>query len=339
MPRRRALEAFLRVAPLFAVSISACAPSDSESSISGASGCTGTCETAGGTDDGSASDGNDPSGVATASATNADDETSGGDATGDGSTAGATDDDATGDDDTDTTGDETGCRGGPSADRNGVAYVEIPGFTYEGGIERFDWSENFQGGGSMRHDFESTPEGNQCVLGYFVVDGPDDEEISAKLGGGPHNDDDPEWADTHDLGLINFIGDRARVRWEETHPDYEDAVAQDVDGVDDVRGGWVGAMGCKLNLDKDGDGEIDHVWYLAWVDPDGLDADGNPRNGWVVTLDAEFAVEDVGLKSPTVPYVTTIGESEAAQATMRIDEQGDSYEYDYIAYRSPVPCR
>lgn len=71
----------------------------------------------------------------------------------------------------------------------------------------------------------------------------------------------------------------------------------------DVRGGWVGAMGCKLNLDKDGDGEIDHIWY------------------------------------PTVPYVTTIGESEAAQATMRIDEQGDSFEYQYLAYRSPVPCR
>lgn len=321
----------------FVVSLCACAPSapDQGSSISAASGCVGAC----GTDESGSDDGSDPSGGATASATNADDDTGGSDPTGAGSTAAGTNDTATAGDDTDATGDETGCRGGPSTDRNGVAYVEIPGFTYEGGVERFDWTENFQDGGSMRHDFEATPEGNQCVVGYFVVDGPDGEEISAKLGGGPHNDDHPEWADTHDLGLIDFVGERARVRWEETHPDYEDAVEQDVQGVGDVRGHWVGAMGCKLNLDEDDDGEIDHIWYLAWVDPDGLDADGVPQNGWVTTLDAQFAVEDVGLKSPTVPYVTTIGESDAAQATMRIDEQGDGYEYDYIAYRSPVPCR
>ncbi|HET6581850.1 MAG TPA: hypothetical protein VFG69_00360, partial [Nannocystaceae bacterium] len=139
--------------------------------------------------------------------------------------------------------------------------------------------------------------------------------------------------------LVDFAGEHARVRWEATHPEYDEAIEQDVEGVGDVRGHWVGAMGCKLNLDEDGDGEIDHVWYLGWIDPEGLDADGMPRNGWVATLDAQFAVEDVALKSPTVPYVTTIGEAEAAQATMRIDEQGDGYEYEYIAYRSPVPCR
>ena len=186
--------------------------------------------------------------------------------------------------------------------------------------------------------FEETPEGNQCVVGYFVVDGPDDEEISAKLGGGPHNDSNPDWADTHDIGIINFVGDRARVRWEETHPDYQSAESQDVNGIGDIRGDWVGAMGCKLNLDEDGDGETDHIWYLGWVDPEGLDADGNPLNGWVQVLDATFAVEDVGLKSPTVPYVTTIGEAGEAQATIRIDEQGDDYAYEHIAYRSPIAC-
>jgi hypothetical protein len=171
-----------------------------------------------------------------------------------------------------------------------------------------------------------------------VVDGPDDEEISAKLGGGPHNDDDPEWADTHDLAIINFAGDRSRVRWEETHPEYDPALEQDVGGLGDVRGGWVGAMGCKLNLDKDDNGEPDHVWYLAWVDPQGLDAQGHPVNGWVKTLDAELAVDAVGLKSPSIPYVVTIGEADQAQATMRIDEQDNGYEYAFVAYRSPVEC-
>lgn len=56
-------------------------------------------------------------------------------------------------------------------------------------------------------------------------------------------------------------------------------------------------------------------------------------------MDSQIPVDDVELKSPTVPYVVTLGEADQAQATMRIDEQDeDGYEYDHIAYRSPVPC-
>jgi hypothetical protein len=219
-----------------------------------------------------------------------------------------------------------------------VAYVPLPGFTYTGGVERFDWHENFKSNGSMRHDFEGTTEVNQCVIGYFFVDGPDDEEISAKLGGGPHTDSHKTWADTHDVAITNFAGDRARVRWEATHPQYDSGPTADID-VGDIRNEWVGAMGCKLNLDEDENGEVDHIWYVAYVDPEGLDAAGNPRNGWVQTLDLKIDVDDVELKSPAVPYVVTIGEEDEAQATMRIDEQDeDDYGYAFVTYRAPVPC-
>ena len=250
------------------------------------------------------------------------------------------DDDAGDDDEPPSTSDGGGgsCTSGPPTDQNGVAYIDLPGFTYEGGIERFDWRENFKSNGSMRHDFEGTPEENQCLVGYFVVDGPDDEEISAKLGGGPHTDDHETWADTHDLAIANFAGDRSRIRWEATHPEYDDGPVFDID-VGDLRNKWVGAMACKLNVDEDGDGTTDAIRYVAYIDPEGLDAQGVPANAWVQTMDATIPVDDVALKSPTVPYVVTIGESDQAQATMRIDEQDeDAYAYEHIAYRSPLPC-
>jgi hypothetical protein len=220
-------------------------------------------------------------------------------------------------------------------DKNGVAYIAIPGFVYAG--ERFDWTKNFKSNGSMRHDFEGTPDENQAVVGYFKVDGPDDEEISAKLGGGPHSEDDPEWADCYDIGIIDFKGTSSRLRFEATHPSYQSGPSAKVTGIGDVRNKWVGAMGMKLNVDTDGDGKTDKVRVLAWVDPDGLDAAGKPKNGWKKVFDVTLALADVELKSPTIPYVTTIGQSSAAQATIRIDEQdADSYEYKYVAYRRLV---
>lgn len=68
------------------------------------------------------------------------------------SVCGGGDDD--GDDDGPATSDDDGgggaCGGGPAKDQNGVEYIALPGFTYEGGVERFDWHENFKSNGSMR---------------------------------------------------------------------------------------------------------------------------------------------------------------------------------------------
>ncbi|MGE0868459.1 MAG: hypothetical protein AB7P03_07855 [Kofleriaceae bacterium] len=218
----------------------------------------------------------------------------------------------------------------PTYDENGVEYLAINGFTYES--ERFDWTKNFKSNGSMRHDFENTPDGNQCLVGYFFVDGSDREEISAKLASGPHSDDDPDYADTYDLGIVNFSGDRARLRYESTHPNYDDGPTNSFE-VGDIRNTWVGAMGCKLNLDTNNDGEPDAAKILAFIDTSGLDADGKPQNNWESTLDETIRFDEVSLKSPAEPYVATIGKPEISQATMRIDGQGDDYDYKFIAYR------
>ncbi|MGE0546193.1 MAG: hypothetical protein AB7O24_20820 [Kofleriaceae bacterium] len=222
----------------------------------------------------------------------------------------------------------------PSYDQNGVIYLDLPGYEYVS--DRFDWTENFKSNGSMRHDFENAPDGNQCLVGYFYVDGDSDEEISAKLASGPHSDDDPDYADTYDLGLVNFSGDRARLRYESTHPSYDNGPTASFD-VGDIRQKWVGAMGCKLNFDSDGDGEADSAKVLAFVDTTGLDGDGKPQNNWEATLDETISFDDVELKSPAEPYVAKIGKPELSQATMRIDGQGDDYDYKFIAYRKLQP--
>jgi hypothetical protein len=69
------------------------------------------------------------------------------------------------------------------------------------------------------------------------------------------------------------------------------------------------------------------------IDVGGLDASGRPRNEWRTTLDVDIPFTEVGLKSPSTPYVATIGHSEEAQATLRIDQQGSGYEYKYVTYR------
>jgi hypothetical protein len=236
--------------------------------------------------------------------------------------------------------DPPSCGGGPSVDKNGVAYVALPGFSYVGGKERFDWKENFKSNGSMRHDFSGTAEGNQCALGYFVVEGPNDEELSIKLGGGPHNDDNPEYADTYDFGVTNFAGNKSRLRFEKTHPDYSDSIPGLSFSFGSVENKWVGVMACKLNLDDNADSQVDKIWTVAWVDPQGLDAQGKPKNAWTKVFDKKLSLGEVKLKSPTEPYVATIGKPQLAQATVRIDEQDEgSYEHKYVAYRSPVACK
>lgn len=223
---------------------------------------------------------------------------------------------------------------GGSVDENGVAYVPIAGYEYVS--ERFDWTKNFKSNGSRRHDFENAPDSNQCVVGYFWVTGPGDEEISAKLASGPHSSSNPGYADTYDLGLINFAGTRARLRYEATHPSYDNGPSKSVN-IGDVRNRWVGAMGCKLNADSNGDGTPDTARILGYVDTSGFDAAGKPQNQWVPTLDLSIPFSEVELKSPAVPYVVTIGKASLSQATIRIDGQGSSYKYQYIAYRKLAP--
>jgi hypothetical protein len=217
-----------------------------------------------------------------------------------------------------------------SNDKNGIRYVQ-PFSTYKLAYSNESWTftKNFRSDGSMRCDFEDRIRDSVFVGGYFKVNGPDGEEVSAKLNGGPHTSSSPEntYADTMDLGITNFLGTRSRVRWEKTHPNYSSGIAPSSSAlpVGDIRGKWRGFCGLKVNLDENRDGKPDWVGLIGMVDVGGLNATTlKPVNNWKITYRRNFRPTEIALKSIWTPYVATIGKPQLAQTTIRVDEQSQS---------------
>src|ERR687893_54936 len=189
--------------------------------------------------------------------------------------------------------------------------------------------KNFRSDGSMLCDFRDRIRNSVYVGGYFRVKGPDSEEVSAKLNGGPHSSSSPEntYADTMDAGIPNFAGRRSRVRWEKTHPNYSSDISPSSTSlpIGDVRNKWRGYCGLKVRLDDNGDGKSDRVALVGMVDVGGLNSTTmKPVNNWKVTYLRYFRPPEIALESIWTPYVATIGKPELAYQTIRIDEQSQT---------------
>jgi hypothetical protein len=215
-----------------------------------------------------------------------------------------------------------------SYDKNGIKYVQpFSTFRLTYSIETWTFTKNFRSDGSMRCDFKDRVRDSVYLGGYFKVKGPDSEEVSAKLNGGPHNDTNPEYADTMDLGIINFAGTKSRVRWEKTHPHYSSSIGSTSHQlpVGDIRNDWRGFIGMKMNLDTDGDGKPDKVAIVGMVDTGGLDSTtGKPLNQWKITFKRIFSPSEIDLKSVFTSYVATIGKPKLVYQTIRIDQQSQN---------------
>jgi hypothetical protein len=217
-----------------------------------------------------------------------------------------------------------------SVDKNGIVYPQP--FTAEGvklsySNETWDFRHNFRSDGSMRCDFKGV-RNSVLLAGYFkVTGGTDNEEIAGKMNGGPHTSNgtsgsttEPNntWADAMDMGIVNFIGTRSRIRWEKTHPNYTSGISPSYSQlpIGSIRDKWVGAMSLKVNL-PDG-----RIGLVGMIDVGGLGAeDGKPANSWKITFKRIFSQSEIALKSVLTPYVATIGHPEAAENTIRIDQQ------------------
>lgn len=109
-------------------------------------------------------------------------------------------------------------------DKNGILFVQPlikEGYKLEYFNETWTFRGNFRTDGSMRCDFQGKVRDSVMLAGYFNVEGEDNnEEVAAKMNGGPHSSKYPEYADVMDMGITNFAGTRSRVRWEKTHPSY-----------------------------------------------------------------------------------------------------------------------
>jgi hypothetical protein len=217
-----------------------------------------------------------------------------------------------------------------SNDKNGIKYVQpVPTFKLTYSNETWTFTKNFRSDGSMRCDFKDRIRNSVYIGGYFKVKGPDSEEVSAKLNGGPHTSSSPEntYADTMDVGITNFLGTKSRVRWEKTHPNYSSSISASSSSlpVGDVRNKWRGYCGLKVNLDDNGDGKPDRVALIGMVDVGGLNSTTmKPVNSWKITYRRIFTPSEIALKSIWTPYVATIGKSGLAQTSLRVDEQSQS---------------
>jgi hypothetical protein len=217
-----------------------------------------------------------------------------------------------------------------STDKNGIRYVQpFSSFRLTYSNETWTFTKNFRSDGSMRCDFKDRIRDSLYIGGYFKVNGPDSEEVSAKLNGGPHTSSSPEntYADTMDIGITNFLGTKSRVRWEKTHPNYSNGITPSSSSlpVGDIRNKWRGFCGLKVNLDDNSDGKPDRVALIGMVDVGGLNLTTmKPVNSWRTAYARVFRPSEIALKSIWTPYVATIGKPELAQQSIRVDEQSQS---------------
>ena len=228
-------------------------------------------------------------------------------------------------------------------DQNGIKRLDpINQYSLSYGSEWYTFTKNFRSDGSMRMDFKNRESDSAMLAGYFRIQSSDctntpKEEISAKFNGGPHTSsgssgstDEPNntWADTMDMGT-SFDLDRARIRWEKTHPTYSSSISPTstqtpISGtMCSTPDKWIGYLAFKLNLDSNCDGKVDQIRLLQYIDRSGLD-NGKPRNNWVLTFDRTFSLNEIGLKSKIQSYVEDIGHPEYRYQTLRIDGQSQS---------------
>ena len=107
---------------------------------------------------------------------------------------------------------------GPS----GLKLADLPqGYKYanleDSSSNNFD--ENYMDNGSFRLDFEGVR--NEAIIGgYIKCDGPSNEEVAGKLGGGTHTKSKKKNGRCYDMG-VRFNGKEVRVRKEFPHPEMQ----------------------------------------------------------------------------------------------------------------------
>ena len=243
-------------------------------------------------------------------------------------------------------------------DQNGEALLQpFSTFTLTYGDEFFNPTENFIKDTnfadsalkhSMRLDFEGADAAIPSIMmvGHFKLSpgscNPNipelaSEEVSPKMNGGPHhNDVNQDWADTMDLGLVNFMGDHSRFRQEDPHPEYYAPLIsgsrndQPTSTTLPLNSGrnlcttatYFGVMAFKVNLDDNCDGTPDRVSIVGYADTQGLFGDGTPKNQWELTFKREYTPAQLDkLEGIFQSQVAQEGHPEDAQQTWRIDHQ------------------
>jgi hypothetical protein len=160
--------------------------------------------------------------------------------------------------------------------------------------------------------------------GYIQVDGPDDEEISGKVGGGIHTSSDGgKGGRCYEIN-IPLDGQSIYIYKEDPHGVYHDTLIKNNANLASRQGHYTGVIFMKANIKFNGD---DCVRLKAWTDCEGMADNGtftSSKQNWVQMLDAI----DTGLWYDK-PWLTGAIPGNSL-ATIRVDQQAEpSYDFKF----------
>lgn len=207
--------------------------------------------------------------------------------------------------------------GSPGTTVNGIVLPSLLHDSYS--IDTIDYAvhSDHKANGSFREYFAPMNRDLNSVLigGYFKVDGPDDEEFSAKLGGGMHSTAEGGKAGRCYEVNITLDGTSLVVYKEDPHSVYNETGIRNTLNLGPRQDHYTGLIFMKSNIWWIGD---PCVRLKAWVDVAGMDDLGTftpTRQIWVQVLDAI----DTGHWYQR-PWLTCARPGNS-RATIRVDQQ------------------
>lgn len=169
--------------------------------------------------------------------------------------------------------------------------IEIPSLPYDSYTLdpiNYDVQSVHKANGSFRENFfRTTKDLNSVVIGgYIKCDGPDDEEISAKLGGGVHSSSDGGKAGR--CYEINLPLDMTSVYVykEDPHGVYHDTFIKNNLDIGQRQGNYTGVIFMKSNIKWNGQ---ECVRLQAWVECKAMNDAGtftSANQNWIYVLNA-----------------------------------------------------
>jgi len=213
--------------------------------------------------------------------------------------------------------------GSPGTTDDGIVLPSLPYDSYTLDFADCYMMMDHKANGSFREYFDRVVHDMNSVMvgGYLKVDGPDDEEISAKLGGGVHSSSDGGIAGRCYEINITLDGYHVVVYKENPHGVYNETSIRNDINIGPRQGHYTGVIFMKANIWWQGDPA---VRLKAWVDITGMDDAGvyTPANQhWIQVLDA---VDAGGWYDKAWLTTAVPGNS---RAILRVDQQ-DEASYD-----------
>lgn len=208
----------------------------------------------------------------------------------------------------------------PGTTHDGIKLPSLPTTSYSYDPIMYTYNIDHKANGSFRETFKRGDRDLNSVLigGYIKCEGPNDEEISGKLGGGRQSNSDNGKAGRCYVISIRIGGSGIRIRKENPHSSYHETGISVSLSLGDRSNHYTGVMFMKVNQTINGK---DCVRCLCWIDTAGMNDSGVFTAGsqnWVKVLDAT----DTGNWHDGIWLTTaTPGDS---RATIRTDQQADS---------------